>query len=220
MDVLIPLGNKSKFNDQELKYCLRSIEKYLNGFERIFIIGELPRFINPDSIVYIPLKESNRTGRKEYNIFSKIIAAIDAGISEWFYFTNDDHFLLEELSTTDLPNYYDGTIDEWIEKKGGKYHIALQNTIKGKYFDVHTPIVYNSDLFQKSVGGLDWSKEYVIKSSYCNFLGLDGIEIKDPILRGSDREPKGKIFSTDPYSFGNVRGFLHERFPDKSRFEK
>ena len=44
MDIVYILGNGSKFNNEEIRYSLRSLEKFVN-FDRVFIVGECPKFL-------------------------------------------------------------------------------------------------------------------------------------------------------------------------------
>ena len=40
MDVVYILGKGSVWKDNEIRYSLRSIEKHLTGFDRVFIVGQ------------------------------------------------------------------------------------------------------------------------------------------------------------------------------------
>lgn len=134
IDIVIPLGEGSRYNDLELKYSLRSIEKHLSNYRNIYIVGELPLCINPAAVVYIPFDESPRAEDRSRNIYGKIAAAIkymdvmftqDAfdfvndlvtvgvlNLSDYFLYMNDDHYLLRDYDLKyRFPSYHRGEID-------------------------------------------------------------------------------------------------------------
>lgn len=222
---MYPIGNGSRTGDLELKYSLRSVEKFLSGYDRVFIVGRLPKWLNEKKVIFIPLEDGTK---KQLNIYLKIIAAIEAGISRRFMFWNDDHFLLQPLEAEKLKYLYDNTIEHHFNKREGKYKTAIGNTTRGNFYDVHTPIIYNGQVFKNVVGCLDWSKEYAIKSSYCNRLHfLDTEEIDDLKIefQYSYQELKENIkdrlfFSTGDHAWGSgMKKLLNELYPNKSSFE-
>lgn len=225
VDLMYPIGNGSRTGDLELKYSLRSVEKFLSGYHKVFIVGRLPKWVNKDKVVYIPFVDGTR---KQHNIFSKIITAIDNGISNRFMFWNDDHYLLKPLKSFQLKYYYEKTTDYHFEKREGKYKTAIGNTSHGNFYDVHTPIIYNGTVFKNTVGKLDWSKEYVIKSAYCNRLSfLDKEEIEDlkidfqyPYEKLKDKIKDRMFFSTGDYGLGSgMKQLLNELYSHKSKYE-
>ena len=66
MDIVIPLGTGSRWQNNELRFALRSIEKYLTGYDKIFIIGECPSYLQ--NIIHIPCPPSpaKRSARRKY----------------------------------------------------------------------------------------------------------------------------------------------------------
>ena len=53
MDIVYIIGKGSKWNNQELKYSLRSIAKYGINIGKVFIVGYKPNFVS-DEVIYIP----------------------------------------------------------------------------------------------------------------------------------------------------------------------
>lgn len=136
-DILIPLmHNGSKYDNLELRYCLRSIEKHLKDYGNIFIIGEKPEWIK--NVIHIPYVDSINNWQRSWNIYRKIMAGInytvkvineidlkeisitesgfEAGynimesqiieLSDNFLFMNDDHYLLTDYVAGEFPYYY------------------------------------------------------------------------------------------------------------------
>ena len=234
MDIVIPLGTGSRWQNNELRFALRSIEKYLTGYDKIFIIGECPSYLQ--NIIHIPCPDF--PGRKEYSIFNKIMKAVaDERCSDYFVFWNDDIFLIDNLQTADFKFWYEGTLQSKYEQSHGHYKAAIKNMIDIKYYyfaytDIHTPIIYNKEKFIKGVAAEDWSKEYVIKSLYtssikesivCSFEHMPDLKINKAMTY---YEIKARIKERLFFSIGTygvcpaMTKVLTELFPDKSKYEK
>ena len=249
MDVVIPLGGGSKWRNNELRYALRSIEKNLSGYDKIFIIGECPEWVycnvvsytetkcgllyscNNEGVIHIPQKDT--PGRKEFSIWSKIMKAVNSEIcSKDFLFTNDDIFFIKPIHTGAIQYYYEGTLQEKYERSHGHYKAAIGNVINVSqgtniYADIHTPIIYNKELFKERTSVM-WEKEYVIKSLYSGYETHNTAFMTDCKINKimTEDEILGKIhgryfFSIGPYGVcPAMNKVLNKLFPNKSRYEK
>ena len=230
MDIVIPLGTGSRWQNNELRFALRSIEKYLTGYDKIFIIGECPSYLQ--NIVHIPCPDF--PGRKEYSIFNKIMKAVkDERCSENFVFWNDDIFLIDNFHTAYFKFWYEGTLQSKYEQSHGHYKAAIKNVMdlsypNIQYTDIHTPIIYNKEKFIKNVADEDWSKEYVIKSLYTapefvSFGPMPDLKINKAMTY---YEIKVRIKERLFFSIGTygvcpaMTKVLTELFPEKSKYEK
>lgn len=261
MDIVIPLGKGGhKFGDIELKYALRSIEKYLTGYRDIFIVGEYPVGISSKTektpsgltvasgLFFIPAKDTPM--RKQFSIMNKLLTAIKHPcLSEDFLYFNDDHFLLKPLHVSDIKNWYEGTIKDHISKAVGKYKTACENTfyvidgvfvfedrgnggwaanpIEGKYFDIHTPCIFNKAGI-RDLSHLNWKEnEYIIKSLYLNINKGEEEEMEDCKINQpkSKKEIEERIKDRLFFSTGHnaikppMLKVLEELFPEKSSYE-
>ena len=230
MDIVIPLGTGSRWQNNELRFALRSIEKYLTGYDKIFIIGEFPSYLQ--NVIHIPCPDF--IGRKEYSIFNKIMKAVaDERCSEYFVFWNDDIFLIDNLQTADFKFWYEGTLQSKYEQSHGHYKAAIKNVIDiskpdDYYTDIHTPIIYNKDCFYKYVACNNWEKEYVIKSSYTSVMSASFEPMPDLKINKAMTyyEIKARIKDRLFFSIGTygvcpvMTKVLTELFPEKSKYEK
>lgn len=223
MDIVYPLGKGSHHDNIELFYSLRSIEKYVTGFDKVWIVGELPRWVK--NVNHLPVEDDPKRC-SDYNIMNKITVATTV-VSEDFLFMNDDHFFLEPMEADKMPYYYYDTLYEFITRRGlDTYGRRVKNTLKllnsknlpTKYFDIHYPIIYNKSLFLNTVSNQNWNDPLVIKSLYCNSLMIEGEIAKDNKLNDPPRT-RMKVFSTMPRIKGSILQFLRSQFPNKSRFE-
>lgn len=225
MTVFYPLGTGSKLNNYELKMSLRSIEKYLSNYTDVIIVGEKPDWIQ--NVIHIALDDL--PNEKDFNIMRKTERALQE-VDKLLFF-NDDHYLLSGFDAQTFPNFYCDTIDNYVKRRGlDGYGRRANNTLKHlkakdlptKFFDIHTPIIYERGPFFENVVSSPWKqyKEgFVIKSLYANALKIEGIQEKDVKSLHPPRFPQ-KMFSSNAHMRASVQRFLIENFPNKSKYEK
>jgi len=235
-DIVLPLNLASRNDDIELKYCLRSVEKYLKNFGNVYIIGECPDFINKNTVVHIPWRESTDNKHRALNIYNKIMAAVNyigdlkfhqsnedfinnkievsaICLSNDFLFMNDDHFLLQNYEAGKFPYYHRGAID--LHKIPNEAQtIQMRNTVNlflgDVYdFDVHCPIVYNKTKFREVFSKLSWPDYgYGIKSLYCSkrMRAKDGFALN--IIRYEDLKLREAMVRGEIYAAIAGRGWF------------
>lgn len=200
----------------ELLYSLRSVEKHITPPYEIILIGsELPDFVT--NVTWINLGDI--PGKKQLSIRRKILAALE--YTDEILFMNDDVYLLQIFI---LQYFYSGTLKSYAESGSKSLMKQLEEMGKTiKHFDGHYPLVYDQRF--KEVSEL-FSEDVILKSMYCNYLGIEGVEFPDnKIIKQKDslsvREfIKGKpAFSTGIYSLKLALPILNELFPKKSKFE-
>lgn len=228
MDIIIPYRDDNN-GGEELRFALRSIEKNLSGYDRIIIVSSsFPQWLtNVDKLIFF--EESVKSPR---NIMNKILFAMKAKKISTAVQWQDDIYLTRKLHVNDIKYWYSGTIESMIEKSIGRYRTMVKNTLTllgpgAKYFDIHTPIIYNIDaLFDVSIV-FDWgNNEFLLKSLYCR--NTPGEEMKDGKLKqGEPEESILNIFnenlfvSSGPYSFNDtMKKILKSKYSEKSIYEK
>jgi|JI9StandDraft_1071089.scaffolds.fasta_scaffold00044_29 hypothetical protein len=237
IDVMYPLGKGTVWEDNELKYSLRSIEKHLSNFRDIYIVGEKPNFLN-DKVIHIPYEDTNRC--KETNIYSKILHVCSTNISDQFLFFNDDHFLAHNYDAAAFPFYYKGDLVSVIQRIPQNLYtrsvILTAQLLQGLglttlNFDTHTPIIYDKYKFPEVMGRYDWTNRFgfVVKSLYGNSLGIEGVREPDCKIN-YPIDTKEQLFNAikdrKVWSIGNkgisegLKQGLEELYPTPSRWEK
>src|SRR5690554_251908 len=217
IDVVIPLRDiPSPYNDEELRYCLRSIEKYMDVRD-VWVVGQPRDWL---SVNWIPL--SDRVKSRFGSAHLKIRAACDNPfVSDPFVLFNDDFFLLKPLK--EFPDYYDGTLEERIESAGGGYLNILKKSKSfsdGKNYATHTPVSIDKEIFKTIPEGISYRIAYGSRS------GNEKKEMKDPkIYNQKDHFDfrqwiKGKsMFSTSDFSFNYILKDMKCLYPEPSRWE-
>lgn len=235
--VIIPLKWHSTNNYLELKYALRSLEQYMINISTVTILGlTKPKWTN-DNLLHI--KAGDPTPYTAINIKEKLLKACEME-DKYFLMYHDDHFLLDEFDAAKLPQFYQGSIAEFIQTaKYNPYRQQLQNTYNALrsnkmpnplYWDVHFPITFNKQLLKSILLHYDWNvtQGYAIKSLYCNSLGIRGIPIEEAVISRPLRSKEALISAIEDRPFfstheGGINNILidkwEELYPKKSKFE-
>lgn len=216
MIIMYPLTNTLDY--RELQYSLRSVEKYLPGYEVVIVAEHLPLWITNVTWIHVP----DIQGRKQLSIKRKIIAAFQ--YDDEIFFMNDDIFLLQPTDPHAFPFYYNSALREQTESGCGILIKELQEMkLSTKHFDIHTPIVYTKEFIEVAE---NFTNDTVIKSMYGNFKGIEGTQIADlKIQRSMPAESvrtliKGRpCFSTGMAGVKSAMVILEELFPEKSMYE-
>lgn len=240
-DIVYILGSGSKWDDNELRYSLRSVEKYF-PHRKVFIVGERPDWLQNIIHLKVPDGFANVNGGKFKNVIRKTIAAcVHEDVSDNFVLMNDDFFFLDYCN--EIKMYSMGTLQQQIEKYGpnerNQYRNALIRTMrflakKGienpLSYAVHYPISYNKSGFLAMMTNIDWLEaSYSWRSIYGNLFNTEVIERADTKVSSPEaleafleREDKGDFLSIsdnvalDP----RFQKWIQEQFPEPSFYEK
>lgn len=183
MDLVYVLKNDGKYED--LKYSLRSLDKYGKGYDRVFIIGGRPDFLDYSKVIHSDYTDNNRFGC--INVFKKLIfISKQTDISEDFILFNDDFYLLKEIDLSNIPYYYKRREIALFYKSNNTYNemakrtreFLLKNNKSIYDFKLHYPIIYNKNklvelmpLFENSLRFSDLGLS--IRDLYCNWHNID-----------------------------------------------
>lgn len=240
MDILYVVGTGSKWNNNELRYSLRSIDKNGMNVGRIFIATEtLPKFINPEAVVHICIRDLGKI--KHRNIMDKIECVMNySDIADDFLLSSDDHFYIRETDFDNYPLYYKGEIEDkrddaeyWRSLRDTK-HLLQANGLSVFATNPHCNTHFNRPLYER----YKWLIAEGKRLAYCaevnclmgNMLIAEGVQptaYKDvKVLRYDSREELDKML-TDAHCFSiydsalkcGMKEYLRELFPNKSRWE-
>jgi hypothetical protein len=224
------LGRGSKWRNNEIRYSLRSVEKYL-PHRYVFIVGECPSFLR--NVIHIPAVDGYEI--KTVNAIFKLRAACrEMDLSEEFILMNDDFFMLRHTKTVE--NTILGTLKGAVADhatKAGYYYQALAKTrdlLKAAGHDepldyeVHAPMRFEKQKFLEITDAVDWTAGYLHRSLYGNTYGLGGKKRKDTKVHRI--EQLEELSNSDILSTADrvvlkpeMQFFLYMRFPHPSRYE-
>lgn len=216
MTVAIPLTVQIDYS--ELKYSLRSIEKYLQQPYEVVIIGNvIPDWITNITQISLP----DVPGKKQFSIRRKILAALE--YADEILFLNDDLYFLQPA--TEFHYYWHGMLKNYSET--GTRQVEKQLQAQGrpvKHGDGHYALVYERDKFREA--SENFTEDCIIKSMYINYHNIEGVFAPDcKLLRKMKPEQikdfiKDKpCFSTGIYSIESALPILQELFPLASKYE-
>ena len=243
MDILYILGSGSKWSNNELRYSLRSLEKFGKNVGRVFVCGERPDFIN-DNVFFRAAPDCKH--RKHKNILYKVMTAMwDLDMPEHFLISSDDHFYLKEVDFDNYPIYYKNrelpskvSIQHRKEyffslvqtrKLLEKYDLPIYQT--NPHCNTHWDIrIYNENksLFDESLeleygGEMNCIMGNLMIAEGATPVQYSDLKLKDfrNLNEAKERMAGRECFSIHDNAIRNgIDTILSEMFPDKSRWEK
>ena len=240
MDVVYPIsggkhGRKklgSKWDNNELRYSLRSLERYFPNMARVFIVGHKPDWLT--NVIHLPAEDRHRKN-KDANIIDKVLLACRSGVSPTFLRLSDDQCLLQPWDG--LVAYHFGHAPD---RGGGKWWRRMRRTCeylrsRGRptwFYDTHAPAPVDRETFLRVATEADYQTPpgLCINTLYFNSIEIPREHIgsrkaafhRPTALRWLREKAVGKVFLG--YSEGGtndaMKQFLQEQFPTPSRFEK
>lgn len=242
MDILYVVGTGSKWNDNELRYSLRSIDKFGKNIDRIFIAsGSLPSFINPDAVSFMAIRDLGKI--KHRNIMDKVESVMfNTDIADDFLLSSDDHFYIRETDFDNYPLYHKGDIKEHANRNA-EYFISMRDTkrfleehgLTTLSTNPHCNTHFNRQIYLANLHIINEGKHL----RYCAEVNclMGNLMIKAGVTPTLYRDVKVKQFDSrkelldklgDTHCFSiydralncGIKEYLREMFPDKSKWEK
>ncbi|NQU87033.1 MAG: hypothetical protein HQ541_14855 [Mariniphaga sp.] len=242
IDVVYVLGNGSKWDNNEIRFSLRSIEKNLLYFRNVYIVGSLPTFLT--NVIHVPAKDIfDPNVNTDGNIITKVLEACkQEGLSKKFLFINDDHLVLKPIEARKIPPYHKGNMVEfpdrywklnyWRKRLQLTKEILLEKKHTTFHFDCHTPVVFDKKVFPIIFKRFNYKENigYTMKSIYGNVVFRTGKLLsgqKKTIFRNySLKQINIRLKDSLLMSFNDqglnsaLKYWLIRNFPDKSKYEK
>ena len=239
IDAVYPLSKESRWQDNELRYSLRSLEQNLIGLGRVFIVGHRPAWLT--GAVHVPANDAN-PHNKDANIIDKLLSACRAGVSDRFLFCSDDQLLLIPTKAADLRPYHIGCLKKkppqfwgggrWKRGLRRTYDLLLTRRAQTFHYDAHVPQPVDRQQFAEIMGGIDYHSGdgYTVNTLFFNLAMKHHRRL--PSIKATFERPEidlgavrrriaGKMFLG--YNEGGLtpalKVALTELFPVPSRFE-
>jgi hypothetical protein len=197
VDLVYKVGNTSESeNHSELRYSIRSAERYFKDLRHIYIIGYKPNWLEctestqkEHKLYHIPLEDCY-THNKDANLINKlIVACTHKELSKKFLNMSDDYFFIKEMSEKDFEMpLINKKITDVIKAKlinGGKltkWELRLQKTINlllsknlpGDCYETHCPQMINSELYIRILLNYDYGTDNGMCGNTLYFNTLKG----------------------------------------------
>lgn len=235
MKALYPLGTGSTWNNNELRYSLRSLQ-CISDLSGVIVVGDDPGFLS-DDVTFIP--NHRIFSNPAQGIFENILWACQCEATpETFLLVNDDYLFTAEIQAANYPYYHLGPIKDRLKNCSGEYYahlFATQEELKRRglptlNFDSHYPMIVEKSKVLQLAEMYDWNRQhgYTFKSIYCNTFGIEG-EFRPDCKVNAPHSLEWWIeyvWFREVFSIGDLAisegliEFLRELFPEKSIFEK
>ena len=233
MDLLYILNSASKENNEEIKYSLRSVEKFCKGVDRVFITGICPSFVNREKVVFTKCDDPyNRNLNHFYKVFNTFTTT---DISDNCLLMYDDIFFTEPVDITKYPWFCCGDLPKQPKNSYEKGLTNAQKWLSDRDFPTlnfatHTPCVYNRLLFAGLFSIFNGLKNDTtgmsVRCIYGNQFADNFEKLKEDVkirLQRMDLDgvvKKTKCFSTGDFTYNVAKIWLEENFKEKSKWEK
>lgn len=241
VDLVYVLGTGSKWDNNEIRFSLRSVSKNLKNVGKIFIVGEMPDFLQ--NCIHVPCKDIFEPGiNADGNMTHKLLHVCKrADLSDDFLFMNDDFIINKPIAANEIP---------WLHKEDMAtrppnywtsqfYRHRLKRTfdelkLRGMatmQYDYHAPMLMNKHQFIEVIGQFDYGIDigYTFRSIYGNSLELPATpfaEYKVTVFKNYSLE-KLQERTADMTFIGfndeglnrSLKWWLIDNFPDRCSYE-
>lgn len=236
MDVVIPHGTGSYWDCNELRYCLRSIDKNFRSLGDIYVVGYKPGWLkNVKHIDALDLYPDN----KGASIIAKVLKACnDKRVSGNFLFISDDQCFLKSMSATSIKPYYTYDLSSirigYSNRRWRECMVNVKRTLRKSRmpcynYETHAPKIFNKTRFIEVMKKYDWQNiQYPTHTLYFNNNVILPKQMPDKYRIFFNAE-KMDVNLIKGYSFlaysdlglsWQLQKKLKELFPRKSRFER
>lgn len=220
----------------ELRYTLRSIEKYCNFDYDVTIIGEKPEWCK--NVIFFAYDDN---AHKRYeNLFNKLNIAMEHYDS--FIWWHDDEYVLKPVTLEDLKQVYylqelkkvKNFGERWFQQQLRIFKEEMDKIGLPAYnYCTHTPFYFEKDKLKEvfEYFGIDKKKELTfVENYYFNYFKLQDKALQIyPYKIGrydatefNTEEAKDKIFANfdEAGIASGIFDWIKETFPVPSKFEK
>ena len=225
-DVVIPLGTGSWWQDNELRYSLRSLHRHL-PHGKVIVVGARPPWLR--NVVHIPARDPHRF--PSLNTMAKLRTALTSGeVGERFVLMNDDFFFLRDFD--ELPVYHGGSLYVASKFKTSSYHgMAITSTWRllakrmsnARLFDLHFPTCADTDRALDIMDEVPRGTPFLFATLYHNRVGTRATKHADFKVRRAWKQPAPScsFVSVDDgvVSDFEFRAWARRTYPDPSPFE-
>jgi hypothetical protein len=241
IDVVIPLGIKAGWNDNEIRYCLRSLEKNFLDLREVYIVGYLPNFIQ--NVIHIPAEDTFKAN-KDANLIQKVLLACKREqLTQNFVRMSDDQLLLQPCVASDFSPMYIRDLSEINWAFMNRWRTRLKRTfevliLQGKpiyHYDSHLPALYNKKDFEWVMNQYEWGVEragFTINTLYFNNVAEKRKKVPEG-FKANFEQPFNNIEDiklellnkkvagyNDKGLTEDLKSVISSLFPEKSHFEK
>lgn len=238
MDILYIIGKGcSQCDDQELRYSLRSIDKFGKGVGRVFVAGHCPEWLS-SNVVKVPFLQPysnlqdiedfmDRLACKHINIIETVLYAVDnTDINDEFLVSMDDHFYVRNVDFDNYPFYLKGKENRELPKSSsseyGKFMVKTREFLESKGLSIYYLVPHrNMHCSRKIINECRETLEEIIQNKIpveclCYLLNYWHTKYNIPLTPTSDVKVKSghdwvrtNSMFTEVFSTGDFKRMSH-----------
>ena len=235
IDVLYIIGNGSLYGNEELRYSLRSLDKFGRNVGRVFITGECPAFVDQTKITFLPELDIGCPAVNHWWKVQQTFSKTDIG--ERALLMYDDIFFCKPTDCAKYPWRCRGELPTL--RPDGEYRRSLYNAacwLKKRYmpilnYTLHQPCIYEKAKFMSMEKDFEELKLSDVgmspRSVYANrFVSGKTEFMEDLKIRSNVDNLQELIKGRDCFSIaddcldGPVQLWLDENLSERSKWEK
>lgn len=235
------VGDGSTWDDNELRYSLRSLSRFLPELRNVWVIGkDIPWLRNVHHVPFPDPYASN----KDANMIAKVLrACIEPGLSETFVRFSDDQYLLQPTSCEDLGPFSRPDIlrtEDFPATAWGRRIVRTGRELASRglptlNYESHVPVLYSKQRFAQTMLAYDYGHGdgYAINSLYFNSVeatqpvDLRAARVRVTVFKPGRSHRQLQAFigarrflnHNDPGLDTGLRTFLGQLFPEPSPYE-
>lgn len=241
-DIVYKLGTGSKFNDDELRYSLRSLSN-LKELGNVYIVGHKPKWIQ--NVIHIEASDGHITN-KDANLINKIlIACYNENLSQEFMHFSDDQVLIKPLSVEYfkqpiINNKYLNDVsipgkklNRWQTRLKRTFNKLKEFNLPYNCFEAHCPYLLDKTKYPSTLLRYDYGFDvgYTGNTLYFNTLKIKGKQLESNDLLRLEKQyltineikqlalNKNMLNYTDSAINNILFDYLRDLFPVKSMYE-
>lgn len=241
VDLVYILGSGSHWQNNEIRYSFRSVEKNLKGVGRVWVIGENPGFLS-DKVRHIYYPDEIGGRNADGNMTRKILRACrENELTDDFLFMNDDFIIYKPIVAAEIPWMHKGDMKQrdqlfWTaqfyrHRLRRTFEVLQSRNMPTMQYDYHAPMLMNKHRFPEVMAKFDYASDigYTFRSLYGNSLALPASLVngrKVTIYRKYDYSQLDNMTKNSTFVGYNDAGlstvfkrWLQEKFPEMSTYE-
>ncbi|MBO4513845.1 MAG: hypothetical protein J5746_13890 [Victivallales bacterium] len=243
-DVIIPLGSGSRVGNAELCLLLRSIDRHLKNYGRIFIATDSPpEWLDTDAVTVVNVPDSH-TDNKDANLHDKILTVIAEHDVSDFVFCADDNCFMQDIAAGAIPilrngkaraSFYGEGLNRWKTRMHNTFEWAETQGASLKFhYDCHAPQLFDGRQLAERLPAVDYSASpgLCIYTAWRVLTGtLEPAHKQDAFKLTLESAPgagmtratlESRLFLgyNDSAAEGGLLDLLFQIFPDPSPFER
>jgi len=236
MNILYVLGKGSPYNNDELRYSLRSLERFGKNIGRVIVVGEDPGFLSKEVEFY---RKPEVKGHIPHRITNKVLYAIDkAGLDGDFLLIADDVFFTKETDLAAIPYEYKGYLRQRMTHPDQRYfqtvleaaHWLEKSNCPTLDYEMHKPFLFNGKQFLKLKHAWKHSKDttfgMVLQSVYGNYFNVGGTRVPDVKIKHLNRPSDFEVVKEnycitcgDGSWLRGIEDWCKQQFPNPCKYE-